>query len=376
MRRLRRAVADEHVSVGQFARAHALQEVLDVIEIQVARRLHHGGLRVAPDRVEFVARAIDPQAALGAAQLHGVPGDAGNQRGFERGRELRRVFQQHVDGVGRGAAVLVIVDAAQGRRRNRIVLPHEHVNHVDPVGEQVGHLPAAEIQVGAPIPVLLRVPVAPLQGAQEVRPIQVGGLRLERRRRLAQVVGIPVPPGARQRDLAQLARIHVEPFGLQVVLAGTLLHAHLADAVVEPRRLDDDGAFLDLQRQRFLHVHVFARVQSVRGHGRVPVVGNRNQHRVHVLQSQQRAVVGEGPGVGRGLFGAVRLRAVDVAQGHHIGVTRLNELPHIAAAAFAAADEAELHPVVSAENPGIGKRRGGGDATEKGPAGHVGIGHS
>ena len=67
------------------------------------------------------------------------------------------------------------------------------------------------------------------------------------------------------------------------------------------------------------------------------------------------------------------LRAVDVAQRHHIDVAGLDELPHVAAAAFAAADEAELHPVVGAENPGIGKRRGGGDATEKGPAGHVGI---
>ena len=185
-----------------------------------------------------------------------------------------------------------------------------------------------------------------------------------------------MPPGARQRDFAQLAGVHVELFGLQVVLAGTLLHAHLADAVVEARGLDDGGAFFDFQRQRFFHVHVFARVESVDGDGRVPVVGNGDQHRIHVLQSQQLAVVGEAPGVGRVLFGAVDLRAVNVAQGHDIGVARLNELPHVAAAAFAAADQAELHPVVGAENSGIGKRRGGGDATEEGPAGHVGFRHS
>jgi hypothetical protein len=71
----------------------------------------------------------------------------------------------------------------------------------------------------------------------------------------------------------------------------------------------------------------------------------------------------EAPGVGRVLFGAVDLRAVYVAQGHHIGVACFNELPHVASAAFAAADQAELHPVVGSENSGIGKRRGGGDAT-------------
>ena len=51
--------------------------------------------------------------------------------------------------------------------------PSEHVHHVDPVREQVGHLAAAEIQIRAPVPILLRIPVAPLQRAQEVRPVQV-----------------------------------------------------------------------------------------------------------------------------------------------------------------------------------------------------------
>jgi len=99
------------------------------------------------------------------------------------------------------------------------------------------------------------------------------------------------------------------------------------------------------------------------------VVGNRDQHHIHILQSQQLAVVGEAPGVGRVFLGAVDLLAVNVAQRRHIGVARLDELPHVAPAALPAANETELHPVVSPENSGIGKRRGGGHTTQEGPSG-------
>ncbi len=101
--------------------------------------------------------------------------------------------------------------------------------------------------------------------------------------------------------------------GLQVVLAGALLHAHLADAVVDARGLDDGRAFLDLQRERLLDVDVLARIQRVDGDGGVPVVGHADQHGIHFLHLEQLAMVAEGLGVGRDLFGGIDLGAVDVA---------------------------------------------------------------
>ncbi len=167
------------------------------------------------------------------------------------------------------------------------------MDDVDPVREQVGDLPAAEIEIGAEIPVLLRIVVAPLHRAQEARPVEVGGLGGHARGRFPQVGAVAVPPGARQRDLAELSGLEVLVLGLQVVLAGALLHAHLADAVVDARRLDDRRPFLDLQRQRLLDVDVLAGIQRVDGDAGVPVVGRGDQDRVDLLQLEQLAVVGE-----------------------------------------------------------------------------------
>src|ERR1017187_1874055 len=119
MRSLRRAVADQDVAVGQFARFHAVQEVLNVILVQVGRSLHYDRLRTAPNGREFVAAAVDPEPPLGTAEFNRGAGDAGNQRSFEGGGELLRVLQQHVDGVGRGAAILIVVDAARRLGGNR-----------------------------------------------------------------------------------------------------------------------------------------------------------------------------------------------------------------------------------------------------------------
>ena len=63
--------------------------------------------------------AIDQQPAFGAAHLDGGAGDAWRERRFERRREFGRIFQQHVDRVGRGAAVLIVVDAARRAAADR-----------------------------------------------------------------------------------------------------------------------------------------------------------------------------------------------------------------------------------------------------------------
>ena len=104
---------------------------------------------------------VDQQFAPGAAKLDSLPDQSGNQRCLEGGREIRGVFEQNVDGIRRGPAVLVLVNAADRGGRNRHFLAHEHVDHIDPVGEQIGHLAAAEIQIRAPVKILLRIVIAP-----------------------------------------------------------------------------------------------------------------------------------------------------------------------------------------------------------------------
>src|ERR1019366_411056 len=52
VRSLRRAVTDQHVAVGTFARLHAVQEVLNVVLVEVGRSLHDGWLRATPHRRE------------------------------------------------------------------------------------------------------------------------------------------------------------------------------------------------------------------------------------------------------------------------------------------------------------------------------------
>jgi len=173
-------MADEHVAIGQLARADALEKVVDVVERHIVRLgLDDYGLLIFASRMELVMPAVDVEPSLGAAHLDRGSSDARSQRGLKRGREFGGIFQKHVDGVGRRAAIFVVIDAAGGDRRFGNLLTHEHVDHINPVRKQVGHLPTAEIQVSAKIPVLLRVVIPPLDRAKITRPIEVGRLLLE-----------------------------------------------------------------------------------------------------------------------------------------------------------------------------------------------------
>src|SRR4029434_1214206 len=102
------------------------------------------------------------------------------------------------------------------------------MNDVDPVGEEVGDLAAAEIEVGAPVVELLRVEVAVLGRAEEGFPVEPR--RLLGEVGLAQVVAVAVPPGADERHLAELARVDDLALGFAVMLAAPLLQADLEDA--------------------------------------------------------------------------------------------------------------------------------------------------
>ena len=133
------------------------------------------------------------------------------------------------------------------------------------------------------------------------------------------MICIAVPPRPRHGDLAQLTGIQIETLDFQIVLAEALLHADLADAVVDASRLHDGRAFVDGQRQRLFHVDVFAGVQRVDGAAGVPVIGSRDQHRIDVFRVQQLAMIVEAFGRRGFLPHLVDLGAVDIANGVYRG---------------------------------------------------------
>jgi hypothetical protein len=161
---------------------------------------------------------------------------------------------------------------------------------------------------------------------------------------------VAVPPGADERDLAELLGVEILLLRLQVVAARALLHPDLAHPLVDPRRLDDDRAFFDLQRQRLLDVDVLAGVERVDRGGEMPVIRHGDEDRVDVLGLEQPPVVGERLGGGCRLLRPLVLRAVDVAERGHVDVAELDEVGHDADAARAAADQPELHPFVGADD--------------------------
>jgi hypothetical protein len=67
-----------------------------------------------------------------------------------------------------------------------------------------------------------------------------------------------VPPGADERDLAEGAGVEIPGLGLDVVGAGALLEADLADAVVDAGGFNDDGPLFDAQGEGRFRVDVLA----------------------------------------------------------------------------------------------------------------------
>ena len=69
------------------------------------------------------------------------------------------------------------------------------------------------VEVSAPVPVLLRIPVPPLHGAQEARPIQIRRAGLEILRGPAQVIGIAIQPAEPELLLIIVFKARVEIVG-------------------------------------------------------------------------------------------------------------------------------------------------------------------
>ncbi len=172
-----------------------------------------------------------------------------------------------------------------------------------------------------------------------------------------------MPPRAHERDLADLPGVEILLLRLQIVPARSLLHAHLADAVVHPRRLDDRRALLDRQRQRLLDVDVLAGRQRVERDWTVPVIRHGDEHRVDVLLVEERAMVFVGLRALRRLLSALDLCAVDVAETDEVRRPQREEIGHVADAARAASNQPHAQPILRAQNARRRQRRRRGRRT-------------
>src|SRR5258708_28163243 len=97
---------------------------------------------------------------------------------------------------------------------------------------------AAEIQIGSEVPILLRIPVAPFHRAEKARPIEIGRLLRHSGRRLLQVSSVAMPPSPCHCDFTEESGLDHLFFGTEIDDAGALLHADLADPVVDTVVLD------------------------------------------------------------------------------------------------------------------------------------------
>jgi hypothetical protein len=104
---------------------------------------------------------------------------------------------------------------------------------------KIGHFAASEVQKRTKIEILSGVPIAVFHRSEEAHPVEIGRLLARFGGQRPFDAAVPDAPGV--RDLAQQPAIDEALFGLQIDRAGTLLHAHLADLIVDARGLDDLG---------------------------------------------------------------------------------------------------------------------------------------
>src|SRR5262249_41832794 len=146
-------------------------------------------------------------------------------------------------------------------------------------------------------------------------------------------------------------------------------------------RVRAGGGLLDRVRLRVFAVAVFARLHRVDRDFGVPVVGGRDQDRVHVLVVEHLAVVAVPLDPAR-LLCPLEPPAIDVADRDDLDIVLLgpfDEPAQVAAAHAATADDGHADAVIGAEDAargqGQGPGRGSGDErTARDVIGHVDLG--
>jgi hypothetical protein len=150
------------------------------------------------------------------------------------------------------------------------------------------------------------------------------------------------------------------------VRAAAALRADADDAVVAPRGRGHPAALADEQGHRLLDVDVLAGGARQHGVQGMPVVGSGDDHGLDVRVFEQPAEIRVAFGVGAALrLGVFDAWAIHVAHGRQGGVRELLKIGDVAQPDQAAADEADLHAVIGAQNAHVG---GGGRDGQEGSA--------
>src|SRR5207248_5634358 len=172
-------------------------------------------------------------------------------------------------------------------------------------------------------------------------------------------VGIPDASEIGLSDGALLDRLH----DLDRAGRGALLRPHLHHTLVFALRLHEQLAFARVVSARLLHVDVFPRLHGEQRGRRVPVVGRRDDERVHVLVLERLAEVTQPLGSfaldardGGDALG--EHQRIDVADVGHFGVSCPGEAPRQHRAAAVQAHHRDSHLFARRPEPGGNPRRG------------------
>ena len=224
------------------------------------------------------------------------------------------------------------------------------MDHVDPVGQQVGqHTPAEVLEVP---PALEALGVEGLIAGRTQPPFPVEPGHVDLGGRLQALELIPVRLD--ERHLAELARIH-DLLAEDPVVPAPLLGAGLHHLLRGLDGRDHGRALVDGVRDGLLDVDVLAGGDGLERHRLVPVIGSADEDRVYVLVVEHAAVVGDLRRLAPGdLHRLQHPGLVDVGDRDHLLARQRPELLHEVARAAAGADHADADAVVRAEG---GRRR-------------------
>ncbi len=180
---------------------------------------------------------------------------------------------------------------------------------------------------------------------------------------------VPVRPALDEVDLPDGARGE-ELAGLLVGDRAHALAAHLQDAPRLPLGREHPRALVDRVHHRLLAVDVLARLERIDRHLRVPVVGARHDHRVHVLAGEHLPVVARRLQVlAELLLALLEAPVVDVRGRDQLDPRHLERRLGVALAHAARAEEGEADPVVRGDGLRglLGERLGRAREDRRGP---------
>src|SRR5213080_2681377 len=358
----RGAGADRVHEVVDVQRGHVVvgAGVEAVPRPQGERRLHHlllevvHGVAVAVEH-HAARRPQDSRAARAAVRAQAVAALALPDDGLPA-RELEAGFLR----IGELPIVGEVIAAADGRDARGVAHAQGPAGDVDLVRAVVADLarpPAPE-----PVPIVMNDVVAIGGVGRRALPqlvVQVSGdghrfPAADRR----PGVGIPDASEIGLSDGALLDRLH----DLDRAGRGALLRPHLHHTLVFALRLDEQLAFARVVPARLLHVDVFPRLHGEQRGRRMPVVGRRDDERVHVLVPERLAEVTQPLGSfaldardGGDALG--EHQRIDVADVGHFGVSCPGEAPRQRHAAAVQAHYRDSHFFARRPEPGRNPRR-------------------